>query len=110
MDTTEYQVERFGTQRPYQPTQISRLLVRRDQPTTTTTTSTDSNPDTVIGRTSIQFRPPVATYKGKTPQRTQTTRLAISASMQQQLARRQHEKQVALAQVKLLQSQQSPGT
>ena len=67
-DTTEYQVEHFGAQSPWQPTQLSGLLEHRDPPVTTTTTSTDSNPDTVIGSTSLQFRPPVGTYKGKSPQ------------------------------------------
>ena len=110
MDTTEYQVERFGAQSPWQPTQVSGLLEHRDPPATTTTTSTDSNPDTVIGSTSIQFRPPAATYKGKSPQRTQTTTPSISSSMQQQLARLQAEKEAALAQVKRLQSQQSAST
>ena len=61
-DTSEYHVERFGAQSPWQPTQLSGLLEYRDPPTTTTTTSTDSNPDTVIGSTSVQFRPPVGTY------------------------------------------------
>ena len=66
-DTTAYQVERFGAQTPWQPTQLLRLLEHRDPPATTTTTSTHSNPDTVIGSTSIQFRPLVGTYKGKSP-------------------------------------------
>ena len=109
-DTTEYQVERFGAQSPWQPTQLSGLLEHRDPATTTTTTSTDSNPDTVIGSTSVQFRPPIGTYKGKSPQRTQTTTLSISASMQQQLARLQAANEAALAQVKRLQSQQSAST
>ena len=82
-DTTEYQVERFGAQSSWQPTQLSGLLEHRDPPMTTTTTSTDSNPDTVIGSTSVQFRPPVGTYEGKSPQRTQTTTPSISASLQQ---------------------------
>ena len=69
-DTTEYQVECFGAQSPWQPTQLSGLLEHRDPPASTSTTSTDSNPDTVIGSTSIQFRPPVVTYKGKSPHRT----------------------------------------
>ena len=110
MDTTEYQVERFGAQSPWQPTQLPGLLEHRDPPATTTTTSTDSNPDTVIGSTSIQFRPPIGTYKGKSPQRTQTTTPSITTSMQQQLARLQAEKEAALAQVKRLQSQQSAST
>ena len=83
MDTTEYQVERFGAQSPWQHTQVSGLLEHRDPPTTTTITSTDSNLDTVTGSTSIQFRPSAATYKGKSPQRTQTTTASISTSMQQ---------------------------
>ena len=110
MDTTEYQVEHFGAQRQWQPTKLSGLLEHRDPPATTTTTSTDSNPDTVISSTSIQFRPPAATYKGKPPQRTQTTTPSIFASMQQQLARLQAEKEAALAQVKRLQNQQSAST
>ena len=64
-DTTEYRVERCGAQSPWQPTQLSGLLEHRDPPITTTTTSTDSNPDTVISSTFVQFRPPVGTYKGK---------------------------------------------
>ena len=61
-DTTVYQVERFGAQSLWQPTQLSGLLEHRAAPTTTTTTSTDSNPDTVIGSTSVQFRPTGGTY------------------------------------------------
>ena len=49
MDPTEHQVERFVAQSPWQQTQISGLLEHRDPPTPTTTTSTDSNPDTIIG-------------------------------------------------------------
>ena len=109
-DTTEFQVERFGAQSPWQPTQLSGLLEHRDPPVTTTNTSTHSNPDTVISSTSIQFRPPVGTYKGKSPQRTQTTTPSITTSMPQQLRRLQAEKEVALAQVKGLQSQQSAST
>ena len=104
-DTTKYQIERFGAQSPWQPTQLPGLLEHRDPAATTTTTCTDSNPDTVIGSTSVQFRLPVGTYKGKSLQRTQTTTPSISASMQQQLTRLQAEKEVALAQVKRLQSQ-----
>ena len=63
-EATEYQVEWFAAQSPCQPTQLSGLLERRDSGTTPTTTSTDSNPHTVIGSTSIEFRPPVGTYKG----------------------------------------------
>ena len=70
----------------------------------------DSNPDTVIGSTSIQFRLLVGTYKGKSPQRTQTTTPSITTSMQQVLAQLQVKKEAALAQVKLLQSQQSAST
>ena len=110
MDTTEYQVEPFGAQSPWQPTQLSGLLEHRDPPATTTTTSTDSNPDTVFGSTSIQFRPPGGACQGKSPQRTQTTTPSITTSMQQQLARLQAEKEAALAQVKRLQSQQSAST
>ena len=109
-DTTEYQVERFGAQSPWQPTQLSGLLEHRDPSATTTTTSTDSNPDTVIGSTSIQFRPAVGTYKGKSLQQTQTTTPSIRTSMQQQLARLQAEEEAALAEVKHLQSQQSANT
>ena len=109
-DTTESQVERFRAQSPWQPTQLPALLEQRDPPATTTTTSTDGNPDTVLGRTSIQFQPPVGTHKGKSPQGTQTMTPAITTSMQQQLARQQAEKEAALAQVKLLQSQQSAST
>ena len=108
--TSEYQVARFGTQSPWQPTQLSGLQEHRDALTTTTTTYSDSNPDTVIGSTSIQFRPPVGTYKGKRPQRTQTTIPSITTSMQQQLAPLEAEKEAALAQVKRLQSQQSAST
>ena len=86
MDTTAYQVVRFVAHTPWQPTQISGLLEHEDPPTTTTTTSTDNNPQTVIGSTSILFRPPAATYKGNGPQRTQTTTPWISTSMQQQVA------------------------
>ena len=50
---SEYQVERFGAQSPWQPTQLPGLLPHRDPPAITTTTSLDSNPDTVIGSTSI---------------------------------------------------------
>ena len=70
----------------------------------------DSNPDIVISSTSIQFRPRIATYKGKSPQRTQTTTPSITTSMQQQLTRLQAEKEAALAQVKHLQSQQTAST
>ena len=103
-DTTEYQVKRFGTQSPWQPTQLSVLLEHRDPPTTTTTISTDSNSDTVIRSTSVQFRPTVGTHQGKSPQRTQTTTPLISASMQQQLAGLQAQTEAGLAQVKRLQS------
>ena len=109
-DTTEYQVERFGAQCPWQPTQLPGLLEHRDPPATTTTTSTDSNPDNVIGTTSIQFHPPVGTYKGKSPQQTHTTTPSITTSLQQQLARLQAEKEAALAQVKRHQSQQFAST
>ena len=85
MASTEYQVDRFGAHSTWQPTQLSGLLQHRDLPTTTTSTSTDSNPDTGIGSTSIQFRPPAATYKGTNPHHTPTTTLSISLSMQQQL-------------------------
>ena len=102
MHTTDYEVERFGAQSPWPQTQISGLLEHRNPPMTTTTTSTDSNSDTVIGSTSIQFRPPAVTYKGKSPQRTRTTTTSISTSMQQQLARLQAETEAALAQVKRL--------
>ena len=108
MDTTESQVQCFGAQSPWQ--QFSGLHEHRNPPAATTTTSSDSNPDTVIGSTSIQFRPPAATYKGKSPQLTRTTTPSISATMQQQLARLQAEKKGALAQVKRLQSQQSAST
>ena len=77
---------------------------------TTITTSTDSNADIVIGSTSIQFHPPVSTYKGKSPQRTQTTTPSITTSMQQQLPRLQAEKEAGLAQVKRLQSQHTAST
>ena len=110
MDTMEYQVERFGAQSPWQTTYISGLLEHRDPPATTTTTCTDSNPDSVIGSTSIQFRPPVVTYKGKSSLRTQPTTPSITTSRQQQLARLQGEKEAALAQVKRLQSQQTACT
>ena len=110
MDATAYQVEPYGAQSPWQHTQIRSLLKHRDPPTTTTTTSTDSDLHTVICSTSIQFRPPAATYKGKSPQRTKTTTPSISASMQQQLAQPQGEMDAALAQVKRLQSQQSAST
>ena len=110
MDTTEYQGERFGTQSLWQPTQISGLIGHRDPRTTPTTTSTDSDPDTVIGCTSIQLDSAGATYKGKPPQRTETTTPSISASMQQQLARLLAEKEAALAPVKRLASQQSAST
>ena len=109
-DTTEYQVERFGAQSPWQATQLPGLLKHRDPLATTITTSTDSNPDTVIGSTSIQFPPPVGTYKGKSPQRIQTTTPSITTSMQQQLARLQAEKEAALAQVKRIQTQESAST
>ena len=109
-DTTAYQVVRFSAQSPGQATQLPGLLEHRDPPATTTTTSTDSNSDTVIGSTSIQFLPPVGTYKVKSPQRTQTTTPSITTSMQQQLARLQAEKEAALARVKHLQSQQSAST
>ena len=108
--TTECQVEHFGPQSSWQPTQLSGLMENRDSPATTTTTSTDSNLDTVIGRTLIQFRPPVGSYKGKSPHRPQTTTPSITTSMQQQLTRLQAEKEVALAQVKGLQNQQSAST
>ena len=77
---------------------------------TTTNTSTDSNHDTVIGSTSIQFRLLAGTHKDKSSQRTQTTTLWIPKSKQQQLARLQPEKVAALAQVKGLQSLQSTST
>ena len=81
MDTTEYQVERFGAQSTWQLTQISGLLEHRIPARTTTTTSTDNYPGLVIDGTSIQFRAPVATYKGKSPQRMQNSTPSISASM-----------------------------
>ena len=109
-DTTGYQVARYGAQSPWQPTQLSGLLEHRDPLVTSTTTSTDSNPDTVIGSTSIQFRPPVGTYKGKSPLQTQTTISSITTSMQGQLAQLQAEKEAALTQVKRLQTQQSAST
>ena len=109
-DTTEYQVERFGAEHPWQPMQLPGLLEHRDPSATTTTTAKNSNSDTVIGSTSIQFRPPAATYKGNSPQRTQTTTPSISKSMQQPLARLQAEKEAALTQVRRLQSQQSAST
>ena len=109
-DTTEYQVERFRVQSPWQPTQLPGLPEHRDPPATTTSTSTDSNPNTVIGSTSIQFRPPVGTYKGKSPQRTQTTTPSITTSIQRQLTQLQAGKETALAQVKRLQTQQSSST
>ena len=109
-DTHEYQVERFGAQSPWQPMQLPGLLEHRDPPATTTTTSTNSKPDTVIDSTCFQFYPPAATYKGKSPQRTQTTTPSISRSIQKQLARQQAEQEAALAQVKRLCSQQSAST
>lgn len=42
-DTTECEVERFGTQWPQQATQLSGLRDHRDPPATTTTTSTANN-------------------------------------------------------------------
>ena len=109
-DATEYQVVCCGAQSPWQPTQVSGLLEHRDPPATTPTISTDSNPDIGIGGTSIQFCLPAGTYKGKSPQRTQTTTVSSTTSMQQQLARLQAEKEAALAQVKQLQSQQTAST
>ena len=97
-------------QGPWQPTQLSGQLHHGDTRTTTTTTYTDSNPDTVIGSTSIQFRPPVGNYKAQRSQRTHTTTPSIFGSMQQQLARLQAEQEAALVQVKRLQSQQSAST
>ena len=108
-DTTGYPVERFGVRSPWQPTQISGSLEHRDPPVTTTTTYTDSNHDTVIGSISIQFHPPVGTYKGQSPQCTQTTTPSMTTSMQQ-ITRLQAEKEAALAQVKRLQGQQSAST
>ena len=110
MHATEYQVDYFGAQSPWQPTQLSGLLEHRDPLATTTTTSTDSNPNTIIASTSMQFCLPVGTCKGKSPQRTQTTTPSITTSMQQQLPRLQAEKEAALAQVKRLQSQQTAST
>ena len=109
-DTTEYQVEHFMEEGAWQQTWIRGLLEHRDPPMTTTTTSTDSKPDTVIGSTFIQFRPPVGTYKGKSAQRTPTTTPSITTSMQQQLARLQAEKEVAFTEVKRQQSQQTTRT
>ena len=109
MDTTEYQVEPFVAQSPWQPTKLVGLLEHRDPPVTTTTTSTDSNSDTVIQSTSIQFCPLAVTYKGKSPQRTQTITLSRYTTMQQQLGRLQGEMKAALGQVKRLQRQQSAG-
>ena len=109
-DTTEYQVERFHGQSSWQPTQLPSLLENRDPPATTSTTFTNSNPDTVIGSTSIQFRLPVGTYKGKSPHRTKTITPSITTSMQRQLAQLQAEKEAALAQVKRLQTQKSTST
>ena len=103
MDTTEYQVERFGAQSPWQPTQLPGLLEHRDPPATTTTISTNSNSDTVIGSTSIPFRLPVGTHKGQSAQQTQTPTPSITTNMQQQVARLQVEKEAALAEVKRLQ-------
>ena len=102
MHTTAYQVERFGEQSPWQPTQIFGLREHSDRPMTTTTTSTAGNTDTVIDSTSIEYRPPTATYKGNSTQRTQTTTPSLSASMQQQLARLQAEEAAALTQRKRL--------
>ena len=109
-DTMENQVKRLVPQCPWQPTQLSGLLEHRDQPATTTTTFTNSIPDTVIGSTSIQFRPPPGTYNGKSPQRTMTTTPSITTSMQPQLARLQPGKEAALTQVKRQQSQQTTST
>ena len=48
--------------------------------------STDSNPDEVIGSTSIQFRPPGARNKGKTPaSRVVTPAAQASTHMSNQL-------------------------
>ena len=71
---------------------------------------THSNPDTGIGSTSLQFRLPLGTCKGKSPQRTQTTTPSITTSMQQPLAQLQAEKEPGLSQVKRLQSQQTAST
>ena len=109
-DASEYQVERLHAQSLWQPTQLPGSLDQRDSPATTTTTSTDSNPDTVISSISIQFRPLVGPNKGKSPQGTQTTTPSITTSMQRQLAQLQPEKEAALAQVKRLQIQQSTST
>ena len=109
-DSTVYQVERFVVQSPWQPTQLSGVLNHGDPPATTTTMYTDSNPDTGIGSISLQFRLPIGTCEGKSPQRTQTTTPSITTSMQQQLARLQAEKEPGLAQVKRLQSQRTAST
>ena len=109
-DTTEYEVERFGAQSIWQPTQLSGLLEHRDPPTTTICTSTDSNSDTVIGNTSIQFGPPVGTNEGKCALRTQTSTPSITTRIQQQLTWQEAEKEAALAQVKRLQSLQTAST
>ena len=81
LDASEYQVKRFGAQSLWQPMQLPGLQEHRDPPATTTTTSTDSTADTVIGSTSIQFRLPVGTWKGSSPQQTQTTTPSITTSM-----------------------------
>ena len=109
-DTTAYQVERVATQSTWQPTHLSGLLEHSDPPATTTTISTDTNSDTVISSTSIQFCLAVGTYKGKSPLRTRTTTPSITTSLQQQCARLLAEKAATLAQVKRLQSQQSAST
>ena len=108
--TTEFEVERFSEQSPWQSTQISGVLEHSDTPMTTTTTSSASNSDTVMGSTCIQFRPPAATYKCRSPQRTQTKTPSIATSMHPQLGRPQAEKKAAHTQVKHLQSQQTVST
>ena len=55
-DAREYQVERFGAQQGWQPTQLTGLMEHRDPPATTTSTSTDRNPDTVIRSTWLRLR------------------------------------------------------
>jgi len=73
--------------------------------------STDSNPDEVIGSTSVQFRPPAARNKGKTPASQAVTPAAqASTHMINQLQQLQREKDAAIAELNKLKRQQAHST
>ena len=73
--------------------------------------STDSNPDEVIGSTSVPFRPPVVRNKGKTPaSRAATPAAQASTHMINQLQQLQREKDAAIAELNKLKRHQAHST